>query len=196
VKIIRDGLDQPLPSIGKAYESLKEKYHIEGRPFAFTVTPGVGTFEDNVGLGAGMGASTDGRLASEAIADDFCASPSPADQPPMTKPFEIYTSLKDWNMDSICIGISNAAPVDLNIREKFKESDLQKVIKAFADGKIGSNMLTITTANPETYEQAVAYPEKYDLVRVRQGGWSEFYMAMFPEHQNYILRRPYYDVDI
>ena len=98
-------------------------------------------------------------------------------------------------MDSICIGISNAAPVDLNIRENFNESELQKVIKAFADGKIGSNMMTITTADPETYEQAVVYPEKYDLVRVRQGGWSEFYMAMFPEHQSYILRRPYYAVD-
>jgi len=74
------------------------------------------------------------------------------------------------------------------------EHELEKVITAFANGKIGSNMLTITTADPETYKQAVIYPEKYDLVCVRQSGWSEFYMAMFPAHQNYILRRPYYAV--
>jgi len=194
VDIIQDGLGKPLPGINNAYEALKEKYHIDGRPFAFTVTPGVGTFEDNIGLGLGMGASADGRLASETIADDFSATPSPEDQPPKTEPQDIYQSLKDWNMDSIGIGISNAAPVDLNIHENFKEQDLEKVIKAFANGKIGSNLLTITTADPETYEQAVIYPEKYDLVRVRQGGWSEFYMAMFPAHQNYILRRPYYAV--
>jgi len=31
-------------------------------------------------------------------------------------------------------------------------------------------MFTITTADPETYEQTVIFLEKYDLVRVRQGG--------------------------
>jgi pyruvate-formate lyase len=36
------------------------------------------------------------------------------------------------------------------------------------------------------------YPERYDLVRVRMGGWSEFFVAMFDFHQEYIRRRPYY----
>ena len=193
VHIIRAGIDKPLPGIAQAYDKLKQEYHIDGRPFAFTVTPGVGTFEDNIGLGLGMGASADGRLNGETINDDFSAAPSPADMPPQTTPYNIYDSLKNWNVESICVGLSNAAPVDLNVREDFPRAEMQKVLKQFADGKIGSNLLTVTTADPETYEQAVRFPEKYDLVRVRQGGWSEFYMAMFPAHQEYIIRRPYYD---
>ena len=30
------------------------------------------------------------------------------------------------------------------------------------------------------------------LLRVRMGGWSEFFVAMFDFHQEYIRRRPYY----
>lgn len=53
------------------------------------------------------------------------------------------------------------------------------MIKAFATGT-GSNLLTITCADPETFAGATADPEKYDLLRVRMGGWSEFFVAMFP----------------
>ncbi|HHL31443.1 MAG TPA: Dyp-type peroxidase [Oceanospirillales bacterium] len=192
VQIIRDGIDNPVPSVKKAYDKLKKKYQLKGRDFAFTVTPGVGTFEDNLGLGLGMGASADGRLSGDPVADDFSAAPSPSDQAPETKPYNIYQSLDDWNVPSINIGLSNASPTDVNIYEDFSVTDMKKVINKFAKGTIGSNLLTVTTGDPETFQQALTYPEKYDLVRVRQGGWSEFYIAMFPEHQAYIARRPYY----
>ncbi|MDD5057453.1 MAG: Dyp-type peroxidase [Sideroxydans sp.] len=192
VQIIRDGIDHPLPSIAEKYAALKQKYGTKEKPFAFTVTPGVGTFEDNIGLGVGMAASADGRLAGETIADDFSPAPSPCDQPPQTAPRDIFASLKDWNVDAIGIGLSNAAPVDVNIREDFPLDELKKVLRQFADSELGSNLLTVTTGDPETYAGAQTLPEKYDLVRVRQGGWSEFYMAMFPQHQQYIIRRPYF----
>jgi Dyp-type peroxidase family len=192
VEIIRKGIDEPLPSVKKAYDKLKEKYSQDGREFAFTVTPGVGTFEDNLGLGVTMGASSDGRLSGDPIADDFCAAPSPSDRPPQSEPYDVFTSLNDWNVDSINFGLSNAAPIDLNIDEDFSLPDLERVIRMFASSELGSNLITVTTADPDTYQQAQAHPEKYDLVRVRQGGWSEFYIAMFPEHQRYIPRRPYY----
>lgn len=192
VSIIRDGIDNPIPSVKKAYDKLKNKYQLEGRDFAFTVTPGVGTFEDNLGLGLGMGASADGRLSGDPIAEDFSAAPSPSDQVPENSPYNIYKSLDDWNVPSINFGLSNASPIDININEDFSIKDMENVIQQFAQGKIGSNLLTITTADPETYSQALIYPEKYDLVRVRQGGWSEFFIAMFPEHQAFIPRRPYY----
>jgi pyruvate-formate lyase len=34
--------------------------------------------------------------------------------------------------------------------------------------------MTITCANAETYENAKCDPEKYDLLRARMGGWTEF----------------------
>jgi pyruvate-formate lyase len=51
--------------------------------------------------------------------------------------------------------------------------------------------MTITCANPETYEAAVRDPEKYDLLRARMGGWTEFFVTMFPAHQAQHQRRPY-----
>lgn len=194
VEIIHQGIQNPVPSVKQSYDALKEKYRLDGREFAFTVTPGVGTFEDNIGLGVTMGASADGRLSGDPVADDFCAAPSPSDQPPQTEPFDVFTSLKDWNVESINTGLANAAPIDLNIQEDFCLADMEEVIRQFANSDIGSNLITVTTANPETYQQSQTFPEKYDLVRVRQGGWSEFYIAMFPEHQKYIARRPYYAV--
>jgi pyruvate-formate lyase len=77
----------------------------------------------------------------------------------------------------------------MNIREDFPVEALERVLAAFAAGQ-GSNILTITCANPETFAGATTDPEQYDLVRVRMGGWSEFFVAMFPAHQAQHQRRP------
>jgi len=192
VRVIREGIDNPIPKVKSAYEALKKKYRIDGREFAFTITPGVGTFEDNVGMGADIGASADGRLAGEAMASDFTAAPSPIDAEPSREIYDVFSCLKDWNTDPICIGISNASPVDINIREDFPKDDLKRVLKQFAMSEIGANMLTISAGDLETYSQAALLPQKYDLVRCRLGGWSEYYGAMFPAHQEHNVRRPYY----
>ena len=51
---------------------------------------------------------------------------------------------------------------------------------------------TVTCANPATFSNAQSSPEKYDLIRVRTGGWSEFYVAFFTAHQKHQERRVYY----
>lgn len=192
VRIAHEGLSKPLPVIAQGYERLKQKYGTPERPFAFTVTPGVGTFEDNVGLGMGFGASASGRMNGQPIAADFTAMPCPSDLPLDPQTSDPFHSLKDWNMESIGHGLANAGPSDLNIGEDFPLDRLTDLIRAFSHSELGSNMITITCANPATYEQAMQFPEKYDLVRVRMGGWSEFFVAMFDFHQEYIRRRPYY----
>ncbi|WKE66999.1 Dyp-type peroxidase [Gallaecimonas kandeliae] len=194
VGIIHECFDKPLPGIKAAYEAIQQRYGSPERPFAFTITPGVGTFEDNVGLGMGMGASADGRLAGQPTADDFAAAPWPDDLPFNSQQSDPFTSLKAWNVEPINHGMANCAPIDLNIPEDFPLDKLTELVRDFAHGKLGSNMITITCADPATFQAAQQYPEKYDLVRVRMGGWSEFYVAMFDFHQDYILRRPYYAV--
>ncbi|KAA3614390.1 MAG: Dyp-type peroxidase [Planctomycetota bacterium] len=189
---VHRALQDPIPAIEEAYGKLKEKYGSKERPFAFTVTPGVGTFEDNVGLGVGMGASADGRLMGEPIADDFSPAPSPQDLPIQQDPRNIFEALQDWNLPAINFGLSNAAPVDLNIHEEFPQSELVEVLRRFAQGRLGSNLMTVTCGNTETFQGAARFPEKYDLVRVRMGGWSEFFSAMFPYHQQHIMRRPFF----
>jgi Dyp-type peroxidase family len=192
VATIHDCFNNPLPNAKQNYDNLKKKYGTPKRPFAFTITPGVGTFEDNVGLGMGFGASADGRLSGQPIAADGTAMPWPDDLPLNTQTTNAFVSLKDWNIEPISHGIANAAPSDLNISEDFPLDKLTQLIHDFSHSKLGSNMITITCADTSTYDQAAQFPERYDLVRVRMGGWSEFFVAMFDFHQNYIMRRPYY----
>jgi pyruvate-formate lyase len=193
VATIHETLEKPLPVIQQGYEAIKRKYSTPARPFAFTVTPGVGTFEDNVGLGMGFGASANGRLNGQPVGADFTATPLPPDLPFVARHTNAFVALKDWSMEAITHGIANAAPCDLNIREDFPVERLTELVRAFAHGELGSNMVTITCADPSTYDGAIAAPERYDLLRVRTGGWSEFFVAMFDFHQEYFRRRVYYD---
>jgi Dyp-type peroxidase family len=194
VDTIHETLGKPLPVIEQGYQAIKQKYGTPARPFAFTVTPGIGTFEDNVGLGMGFGASANGRLNGQPIAADFTAAPLPPDLPFVARRTNAFVALKDWAMEPITHGIANAAPSDLNIREDVPVERLTELIRAFAHGELGSNMVTITCADPSTYDGAKEFPERYDLLRVRTGGWSEFFVSVFDFHQEYFRRRVYYDV--
>ena len=57
---------------------------------------------------------------------------------------------------------------------------IEELIREYAAGNVGSNLVTVTMADPDTYALAAAQPERYELVRVRMGGWTEFFSAMFP----------------
>ena len=54
------------------------------------------------------------------------------------------------------------------------------------------SLVLVTCANPDTFSKAQRNPEQYDLIRVRTGGWSEFYIAFFTAHQKHQERRIYY----
>lgn len=60
---------------------------------------------------------------------------------------------------------------------------------AFAEGR-GSSIMTISCANPETYEQATLDLETYDL-HAGMDGWTEFFVTMFPARQAQHQRRPF-----
>jgi hypothetical protein len=87
-----------------------------------------------------------------------------------------------------CSTMWGGAPMDFNTREGFPVERLEKALMALAEGH-GSSMMTISCANP-TYEQAGLNPEKYDLLRAR-GGWTDFFVAMFPAFQAQHQRRPF-----
>jgi len=84
----------------------------------------------------------------------------------------------------------DGAPTDYNIEEEFGERELHEQLRAFANNT-GSNVLTVTVADPATFEKATTQPERFDLLRVRMGGWTEFFTAMFPDSQQQHRRRPF-----
>ncbi|XP_038058373.1 uncharacterized protein LOC119729731 [Patiria miniata] len=191
VSIAKDTIHHPPSVLDGIISGIKEKYSLPGRPFGFVVEPGIGTFEGYVPQALGTGASADGRRSRQPFASDLSPSPAPQDKTAQPASVNIYQAMRSFDYDSINIGLSNGSPVDMNVGEDFPEAKLHEFIRHYANRTkpIGSNLITVTCANLETYQKAVDEPERYDLVRVRTGGWSEHYVAMFPAHQEQHQRR-------
>lgn len=186
----------------KAWQRLRDEFDVEGYPFEVLLTPGVGTFEQYVFGGSFSGATPDGRCAFDPLACDLAASPVPSDRQPIIgdesdeegplyrRESRLIEALSSWADDSIA-RFSDGAPSDFNIREDFPIDTLVEVLAAFAAGK-GSNMMTVTVANPETLRAAEKNPQDYNLIRVRMGGWTEFYSVLSAAHKSQHRRRPVY----
>lgn len=200
VKLARDLYYKPEGPISSGIERVKNDYSSLENSFNWIITPGIATFEDYAGVGSFLGASADGRRNGQTVASDFSPSPTPSDLPVTDITYPVNSSLKAWTSlkgcgDPIGVGLSNGAPVDVNILEDFPLQDLKKLIENFAHGEVGPNMMSISCANRETLAQGQIMPECYDLVRMRMGGWSEFLVAMFPHHQEQHKRRPIFIPD-
>ena len=203
VGLAYDVIRKPQGSIARKLHDLRQRYGTTEHPFEFVISPGIATFEDYAGVGSFLGASADGRRARETVASDFSPSPSPLDLPIPDRGRDAIQCLKAWapgpaqghasHIDPIGVGLSNGSPADINIREQFPEQELVNILWGFARSELGPNMLSITCADPETLVEAQRFPERYDLVRMRMGGWSEFFVAMFPEHQEQHKRRPFFE---
>jgi len=203
IKLAHDVLRDKTGLIARKLQDLRNRFSMPAHPFAFVITPGIATFEDYAGIGSFLGASADGRLACQPVASDFSPSPTQPDLPVLGAGRSAEESLKSWAagpaddgrgvIDPFGIGLSNGSPVDINIREDFPEGELLELIMKFANGELGPNMMSITCADPDTLTRAQSLPECYDLVRMRMGGWSEFFVAMFPHHQEHHKRRPLFE---
>ncbi|MDQ3749832.1 MAG: pyruvate formate lyase family protein [Acidobacteriota bacterium] len=179
-----------------AYERLQQKYKNDDHEFDILLIPGVGTFEQYVFSGSFLGASADGRRSGDPIASDLSPSPVHRDFPAVPadgstmhsrtgKLGDSFRSYGDISMHRL----GDGAPADYNLPEDFPLPLLVEQLKAFAQGK-GGSVATFTVANPQTFLGAQQDPDSFNLVRVRMGGWTEFFICLFPEHQEQHRRRP------
>ncbi|XP_072013896.1 uncharacterized protein [Amphiura filiformis] len=189
VKVFTD----PIKPIKDNMARFREKFGSCDSPFGFQIQPGVGNFESFVDFGYQNGASADGRRAGGSISSDLSPAPTPDDREPKQAPVQnspgFCKVLKGYKGDGVN-RFSNGAATDFNIDENYPEADLVDALKAFVSGE-GSNVMTVTCASSDTLDEARKNPEAYDLLRLRMGGWSEFYTAMFPHNQEQHRRRPY-----
>ncbi len=179
---------KPLPQMYSALQNLAARYGTEEHPFGIQIQPGVGTFENHVEMGAWNGASADGRRLGTAVASDLSSAPSPMDLPIDHQYASFETSLAGFEGKGTDL-MTDGAPTDYNIDENYPADKIVKIMQQFAEGH-SSNILTITVASPDTYGQAVGSPEQFDLLRVRTGGWSNFFTSVFPLTQDQHRRRP------
>ena len=183
------------PLHAPALDRLRTNFGVDGR-FDFHIAPGVGTFEQYVGMGAFYGASADGRRSSGALGSDLSPAPVPGDMPAIgpdgrhARAYDLGASLRSYH-NAVMSRLGDGAPVDYNIREDFPQADLVRMLRDFAGGK-GGSICTFTVADPETLAAAQRDPEAHNLVRVRMGGWTEFFITLFPDHQEQHKRRPLY----
>ena len=181
-----------------ALAELQARYDYPSHPFEIFLAPGVGTFEQYVGLGGISGASADGRPAFSPIASDLSPAPIHEDEPATLvddggkirhrRSVKLTSALASYR--SSCLNqLGDGAPCDFNLAEDFPHAALVEILGAFARGD-GPSVATFTVANPETLARAAEVPDDYNLVRVRMGGWTEFFITLFPTHQNQHQRRP------
>lgn len=192
VGAIERALEHPMHA--PALARLEARFATPEKPFNLVVTPGVGTFEQYNFGGSFGGATPDGRRAGAPLATDLSASPYPQDLdvPPDRAMPDIRQAFPSWNHASVN-RFADGAPSDFNIAEDTSPEALVDVIRAFAEGH-GSNVMTVTAANASTLAAAEASPGRYDLVRVRMGGWTEFFAVLFADHKRQHRRRPIYPV--
>jgi Dyp-type peroxidase family len=181
---------RPLKSTGEHLAHLAVDYGTKDYPFGIQIQPGVGTFENHMEMGAWNGASADGRRKGTTIASDMSSMPSPEDLPVNHQDANFKQALAGYALGDGVKKMTDGGPTDFNIREDYSIDDLVEVLKQFARGR-SSNILTITAADPNSMEKAMSNPEQYDLLRVRTGGWTAYFTAMFPNIQEQHKRRPF-----
>lgn len=178
------------------YRQLQNKYKSDDHDFDILLVPGVGTFEQYLFSGTFLGASADGRRSGDPIASDLSPAPVHRDAPVIpssgfmrhSRVGNLGDSFRSY-ADSSMSRLGDGAPVDYNLPEDFPLEKLVGKLKTFAQGR-GGSVATFTVANPETLLGAQQNPDAFNFVRVRMGGWSEFFICLFPEHQEQHRRRP------
>lgn len=187
-KIAMQTFTEPWSQLYETLKGLTTRFGSEEFPFGIQIQPGVGTFENHVEMGSWNGASADGRRLGTSVASDLSPTPSPADLPIEHQEASFKESLAGFEGTGTDM-MTDGAPTDYNIDENFPVEKLVEVMKQFSQGQ-SSNILTVTVANPDTFTKAVDSPEQYDLLRVRTGGWTNFFTSVFPTIQDQHRRRP------
>ena len=181
------------------YTALKSKYDHPDAPFEIILAPGVGTFEQYNFGGGFIGATADGRRAFNPVASDLSPAPVHRDDDPWVPGSEpllharmtpLADGLRSY-ADDVMNLLPDGGPADYNLPEDFPEDELAGLLGTFSGGG-GGSVATFTVANPASFRDAESNPDDFNLLRVRMGGWTEFFIALFPEHREQHKRRPLY----
>lgn len=145
---------------------------------------GAGTFSWYIGIGEGLGASPDGRRASEPVSSNF----SPAlgrDLAGIPGAILSYGSMPHAQLPA-------GGPLDLRLARRLVEGEagtarMAALVRSFVD--TGGSMMTLTVADTEELRAAQREPENYQSLRVRMGGWCAYFTMLSQQQQEHHIRR-------
>jgi len=141
-----------------------------------------GTFEWAPSHGAGLGASPDGRRASEPSSSNLAPSVGMAMHGP-TAALRSYTSLPLRRLRS-------GAPLDLSMdgTTTAGEAGLERLM-GFVRSFVDRNFMTITLVDGDTLRHAQKEPDRYRHLRVRLGGSQAYFVGLSRAMQDYYIAR-------
>ena len=145
---------------------------------------GVATFSWYIGIGEGLGASSDGRLSREPVSSNF----SPAlgrDRDGIPGAILSYATMHNCNLPA-------GGPLDLRLNRHLVQGDegterMAALVRSFVE--TGGNMMTLTVVDTEELRAAQREPEKHKSLRVRMGGWCAYFTMLSREQQDHHIRR-------
>jgi len=158
--------------------------HARAHRDALLFPAGVGTFSWYIGIGEGLGASPDGRLAGQPVSSNF----SPAlgrDVAGLPGAILSYAAMHEANLPA-------GGPLDLRVNRRLVEGEegttrLAALVRSFVE--TGGNMLTLTVADTRELRAAQQEPDQYKSLRVRMGGWCAYFTMLSREQQDHHIRR-------
>ncbi|MBM4034305.1 MAG: hypothetical protein FJ291_21380 [Planctomycetes bacterium] len=158
--------------------------HAEAHRAAVLFPAGVGTFSWYIGIGEGLGASPDGRLAGEPVSSNF----SPAlgrDLDGLPSAILSYAKMGHERLPA-------GGPLDLRLARRLVEGDegtarMAALVRSFVE--TGGSMMTLTVADTEELRTAQREPGRYRSLRVRMGGWCAYFTMLSREQQEHHIRR-------
>ena len=145
---------------------------------------GVATFSWYIGIGEGLLASADGRLARQPVASNF----SPAlgcDAEGLPGAILSYGRMHHESLPA-------GGPLDLRLAARLVEGEaglarMTALLRSFVD--TGGAMMTLTVVDGAELRAAQCEPEKYRSLRVRMGGWSAYFTVLSRQQQDHHIRR-------
>jgi formate C-acetyltransferase len=145
---------------------------------------GVATFSWYIGIGEGLGASADGRRATEPVASNF----SPAlgrDRNGLPNAILSYAAMHQQDLPA-------GGPLDLRLNRHLVIGDqgtdrMAALVRSFV--ATGGNMMTLTVVDTEELRAAQHDPERYRSLRVRMGGWCAYFTMLSHEQQEHHIHR-------
>lgn len=158
--------------------------HAEAHRATVLFPAGVGTFSWYIGIGEGLGASPDGRLAGEPVSSNF----SPAlgrDLDGLPSAILSYAKMHPERLPA-------GGPLDLRLARRLVEGDagtarMAGLVRGFVAS--GGAMMTLTVADTDELRAAQREPERYRSLRVRMGGWCAYFTMLSREQQDHHIRR-------
>jgi pyruvate-formate lyase len=158
--------------------------HAQKRAGTIRFPAGVGTFSWYIGIGEGLGASADGRLAGEPVSSNF----SPAlgrDKNGIPCAILSYASMHKSNLPA-------GGPLDLRLNRSLVAGDegtarMVGLVRSFVE--TGGNMMTLTVVDTEELRAAQLDPDRYRSLRVRMGGWCAYFTMLSREQQDHHIKR-------